>query len=106
MIRYLRPEPLLFISPWRPVVHDTTAFEGRKWECPTCMEARTYFRELARLEGAPMQFMLQCPTCDHLAVVRLEADADPPLATEYGGPHIEQFIAFLDARSRREELEM
>lgn len=110
MVRYLRSEPLLFVSPWRPVVFDTTPFEGAKWECPTCMEERTYFRSLARLEGAPMQFMLQCPACDHLAVVRFEANpesgAPQSLVTEYGGPHIDQFIAFLDARSRREEFEM
>lgn len=106
MIRYLRPEPLLFISPWRPVVHDTTAHEGAAWECPTCMESRTYFRSLARLEGAPYQLMLQCPVCDHLAVVRIEQEAPVRFVTEYGGPHIDQFIAFLDARSRREEFEL
>lgn len=105
MIRYLDAEPLLFISPWRPVEHDTSAFEGQRWECPSCMEERTYFRWLARLEGVPLQFMVQCPTCDHLAVVRMDPAGDPALVTEYGGPHIDRFIAFLDARTRRELLD-
>jgi hypothetical protein len=101
MIGYLSPERLLFLSPWRPVETDTTPQEGKPWECPSCMEERTYFRSLARLEGNALRFMIQCPQCDHLAVVAVPAGEGGGLETEYGGPHIDRFISYLDARSRQ-----
>ena len=100
---YLSSEQLLFLSPWRPVETDTTSQEGRPWNCPNCSQQRSYFRSLARLEGAPNQFMVQCPTCDHLVVIEMSADDTSAIETRYGGPHIEQFLHFLDQRSREDD---
>lgn len=105
MIGYLSPERLLFLSPWRPVETDTTPQEGKRWECPSCMEERTYFRSLARLEGNDRRFMVQCPQCDHLSVVHVHFPEKGGLETEYGGPHIDRFISYLDERSRQTDKE-
>ena len=100
---YLSSEQLLFLSPWKPVETDTSWLEGQPWNCPNCSGERSYFRSLARLEGAPNQFMVQCPTCDHLVVVETGSDGRPEIHTRYGGPHIDQFLHFLDQRSREDE---
>ena len=102
-IGYLSSEQLLFLSPWKPVETDTTSLEGRTWVCPNCEAERTYFRSLARLEGAKNQFMIQCPACDHLIVARIHASGDSAIATQFGGPHIDRFLRFLDQRMREEE---
>ncbi len=102
-IGYLSSEQLLFLSPWRPVETDTTPLEGQEWTCPNCEQPRTYFRSLARLEGGENQFMIQCPTCDHLIVVDMDAGSTMEITTRYGGPHIDDFLRFLDRRSNEEE---
>lgn len=100
---YLSSEQLLFLSPWKPVETDTTSLEGQPWSCPNCSQNRSYFRSLARLEGAPDCFMVQCPTCDHLAVVETRMEGAPEIRTRYGGPHIDQFLYFLDQRSKESD---
>lgn len=45
--------------------------------------------------------MIQCPSCDHLHVVRLDPDAPGMLGVEFGGPHIDAFLAYLDRRNER-----
>ena len=102
-IGYLSSEQLLFLSPWKPVDTDTSSLEGQSWMCPNCEEERTYFRSLARLEGGKNQFMLQCPTCDHLIVARMRFDEPPAIVTQYGGPHIDRFLRFLDQRAREDD---
>lgn len=103
MIRHASSERLLFLSPWRPVESDTTPYEGHVWYCPNCVDEPRYFRSLARLEGAPRQFMVQCPICDHLSVIRIFDEQKRVIETEFGGPHIDHFISYLDARSKGEE---
>ncbi len=105
-VGHLTSEQLLFLSPWRPVESDTTDVEGEKWECPNCAAARPYFRSLARLEGGERQFMIQCPNCDHLAVVRMDAEPTQSIVTQHGGPHIDRFLRFLDERSSGEDDEV
>lgn len=102
-VGYLSSEQLLFLCPWRPVETDTTPLEGRRWHCPNCVQPRSYFRSLARLEGGQHQFMIQCPTCDHLIVVEMQAEDSSEIIARYGGPHIDRFLRFLDERSREEE---
>lgn len=102
-VGHLSSEQLLFLSPWRPVETDTTPLEGRKWQCPNCVEERSYFRSLARLEGGHDQFMIQCATCDHLIIVEMHVGDSRGISTRYGGPHIDQFLRFLDERSKEEE---
>lgn len=96
---HLTSEQLLFLSPWRPVETDTTPNEGARWLCLNCSSDVAYFRTLARLEGRKGQFMVQCPICDHLLVVRLDGERPAEVAVEYGGPHIDRFLAFLDRRN-------
>lgn len=102
-VGYLSSEQLLFLSPWRPVETDTTPLEGQNWECPNCARPRSYFRSLARLEGGQHQFMIQCPTCDHLIVVDMQVENSAAITPRYGGPHIDRFLNFLDRRSKEEE---
>ena len=101
-VGYLSSEQLLFLSPWRPVETDTTPLEGHNWQCPNCVQPRSYFRSLARLEGGQHQFMIQCPACDHLIIVDMEPDDSENITTRYGGPHIDHFLRFLDKRSKEE----
>lgn len=96
---HLTSEQLLFLSPWRPVETDTAPNEGAVWTCLNCSSKVIYFRTLARLEGPRGQFMVQCPTCDHLHVVRLATSRPTDIVIEYGGPHIDQFLTFLDRRN-------
>lgn len=96
---HLTSEQLLFLSPWRPVETDTTSSEGAMWRCLNCSAEVSYFRTLARLEGPSRQFMVQCTTCDHLHVIRLGAVHPMRVVVEYGGPHIDAFLAFLDSRN-------
>lgn len=102
-VGYVSSEQLLFLSPWRPVETDTTDLEGQAWRCPNCAQDRTYFRSLARLEGGQHQFMIQCPTCDHLIIVEMETGDAKRITPRYGGPHIDRFLRFLDERSKEEE---
>lgn len=102
-VGYVSSEQLLFLSPWKPVETDTTSLENRTWECPNCARQRTYFRSLARLEGGEHQFMVQCPSCDHLIVVEMKPQDSTVIRTRYGGPHIDSFLRFLDERSQEEE---
>ena len=102
-IGYLSSEQLLFLSPWRPVEMDTSHFEGREWECPHCATERMYYRALLRLEGGMQQFMIQCPSCDHLIVIQIDDTPDKSIATRFGGPHIETFLQFLDQRSTEDD---
>lgn len=96
---YLTSEELLFLSSWRPVETDTTPSEGARWTCLNCRKPPVYFRSLARLEGAEGRFMVQCPVCDYLHVLRVDAARPQQLRTEYGGPHIDRFLEFLDRRN-------
>lgn len=106
MIHYLSPRKLLFLSPWRPVETDTSACEGAPWECPSCMAERTYFRSLARLEGADGLFMVQCPACDHLAVLQAQCAEAPAMTVHYLGPHVDEFLVYLnEINSRHDALE-
>lgn len=96
---HLTSEQLLFLSPWRPIETDTTSSEGAVWRCLNCGSETEYFRTLSRLEGSRGQFMVQCPTCDHLHVVRLDGSRPKEIVVEYGGPHIDHFLEFLDSRN-------
>lgn len=96
---HLTCEQLLFLSAWRPVETDTRLSEGDRWTCLNCSGDVAYFRTLARLEGEKGQCMVQCPLCDHLHVVRLTPEKEHTISVEYGGPHIDRFLAFLDRRN-------
>jgi hypothetical protein len=97
---YLTSEQLLFLSPWRPVETDTAWGDGVLWRCLNCSSEVSYFAGLARLEGREGQFMVQCPACDHLHVLRLHEGRGPEIHVEYGGPHVDRFLTFLDRRNQ------
>lgn len=96
---YLTSEQLLFVSPWRPVESDTAWSDGASWKCLNCASDVAYFAALARLEGSGGHFMVQCPACDHLHVLRLTEGPGRAIQVDYGGPHIDTFLAFLDGRN-------
>lgn len=101
MARYLSPEHLLHQYPWRPPESDFAPYEDAPWTCPECGKPRLFSAYLVRLEATPKRLLVQCPHCDHLAVLRIQELPTLELQTEYAGPHVGVFTAYLDERGRK-----
>lgn len=101
MSQYLSSKQILRLCSWRPPTAVHAAFEGQSWQCPSCLEPRPFHQMLVRLESEPARLLVQCPHCDHLAVIRPGELPVDGFTTEYAGPHVSEFTQYLDTTLHR-----
>ncbi len=86
----LTPAGIEDLCTWDRILVGPTLCESLAWTCPHCSNTHPLDNDDILSGGPRRRLWMQCPTCDHTAVVRFTGIKQVRLNTEFAGPHVRE----------------